>query len=556
MAQTKNVRSSAGLVPVMSTPGFVPTFPRVSTLHQQEIGGTGTAFMTGIIVGEEHKPELDWKEKIRTYDVMVRTDPQIFSTLLMCELPIRSAEWKVAPGTPAPRDLEIASLAETALFHTMERPFDDILRHALLMLRYGFSVFEQTWQTVNGYTLLRDLSPRLAKTIYRWWVDERNKLKGIQQWVWKGQEYQYLDIPEETLVMFTHRQEGDNYEGVSLLRSSYKPWWYKQQYEKIQAVGYEREHVGIPVITLPEGYKPTDIARADRIGKNLRSHEQSWVTLFPGWTVEWLKSKSSERKGSTMLETMYYLDRQIQQNILAQFMSLGTTDVGSYALSNDQSRVFLMSLQAHARSICDVFNRKTLRPLVDYNYRDVAIYPQLVTQRIHAYNFMDVVVALADLVNSGVIPVTHILEDYVYDLLGIPMAPKNVIEAINPVGADTTGIPGTHISDGSENTNPAAGSIGFHEVYVTHAFDEMTGPQKAIYTRMARDAGRPVITLARGDYRFVSAAEPAPRLRGRDRQNALQQRRNLLAANGAASLLKQNYEALVDEMESVLGEME
>jgi hypothetical protein len=493
MADLPNVRLQLG-----GTPGVPMTRPRVSRRpHQTPFGVSGTQIQRGLIISEEFNPDLQWKEAIRTYDVMRRTDPQVFSTLLIMELPIRSAEWKIAPATYSPRDLEIASFVESNLFHLMERQWDDLLRHVLLMLPYGFSLFEQTFRVDGGRVLLRDIAPRHPRTIMRWWTDSDNNLIGVQQWAFRDGRLEYIDIPVDVLVHFAFRQEGQNYEGVSVLRSAYKPWWYKQNFERIIAVGYEREHVGIPVVRLPEGFTREDLENAQKIGKHLRAHEMAYVTLPPGWDLEWLKARTTERKGSTMLEMMYYLDRQIQQNVLAQFLSLGTTDVGSYALSNDQSRVFLMSLQATAKYIASVFNQRTIVPLVRYNYGDVGIYPQLICQKIHAYNFMDLTASIANLAGIGVIPVTPELEDYVHDLLGIPAPPRSVVESTNPAATRDSRqdqinqrLPGNLAPPGIDR-DESAGGIGFNEIYDTPSYRLMDPVQRRIYARMAREAGRP-----------------------------------------------------------------
>lgn len=483
-----------------------------------ELGATGTHIQMGIITGEEFNPDLTWKEGIRTWDTMRRTDPNVASTLLMLELPIRAADWRIAPGTDDPRDIEIASFVETNLFHKMRRSFDDFIRHAMLMKTYGFMPFEVTFRNEAGKTILNDIAPRLPRTIYRWWVDADNHLTAIQQWVWRDGRMDYVNIPMEQLLLFTNRMEGNNYEGISALRTAYKPWWYKSQFERIIAVGYEREHIGIPLIHLPEGYSKKDTTRAETIGKNLRGHEQAYIALAPGWDIEWMKSRSSERKGSTMLEMMYYLDRQVQQNILAQFMSLGTTDVGSYAMSNDQSRVFLMSLQADANYYAYQTGKGVIEPLVNYNYGEVDVYPELICRKIHAYNFMDLTTAISNLVSFGVLPVTMEMEDYVYDLLGIPVPPRNVVEATNPIGSRGTPVerlvgaqnnPNGNKTGNSSDNDPSssASGNGFHEVYNTTSYKLMDHHQKKIYTRMAQDAIRPKFELRiPGGATFASAS--------------------------------------------------
>jgi hypothetical protein len=542
MSNYRLVQTAAGAVPMVNAPRpSAPSRRSSAKPHLTELGGTGTQIQSGIIFGEEFNPELTGKEGLRTWDTMRRVEPQISSTLMMIELPIIKAEWKIAPGTPAPDDLDRASFVETCLFHLLARPWDDVIRHCLIYLWAGFMLFEPTYRFEEGRTVLNDIAPRLPRTVYKWITDPKNNdLTGVKQWVFRDGRYQYIDIPAENLILLSHRQEGQNYEGTSILRSAYKAYWYKQSLERIQAVGFEREHVGLPVIGLPEGYTDLDLKRAEKLGKNIRSHEMGYLIRPPGWEYDWLKAQGGARKGSGIQDTLYYLDRQMQQNVLAQFMSLGTTDVGSYALSNDQSRVFLMSLQTVAGYISNVFNAKIVKPLLDYNYPSTAVYPEIITQKIHAYNFMDVVTAVVNLVSSGVLPVTAELEDYIIDMLGVPMAPRNIVEATNGVTQEASqvvdpntgkrGLPprGTPIVDPfapradskiavpGEQKNESSGGIGFsetyrfNEVYDTPQFRRMLPRQQHIYARLAEEAGRPrsVVRLGGKPFEWVSA-QPA-----------------------------------------------
>ena len=61
--------------------------------------------------------------------MMRRNDYQVYASLLMTELPIRSASWKIEPANNEPDSLDNV---ETALFHECDHTWDDTIRHALL----------------------------------------------------------------------------------------------------------------------------------------------------------------------------------------------------------------------------------------------------------------------------------------------------------------------------------------------------------------------------------------------------------------------------------------
>jgi len=88
-----------------------------------------------------------------------------------------------------------------------------------------------------------------------------------------------VSIPAEKLLIFSYRREGDNYAGISVLRSAYKHWYIKDKLYKFDAVRHERQSVGIPVITLPDGASDTDRTEALTIVTNIRSTEQTGIVL-------------------------------------------------------------------------------------------------------------------------------------------------------------------------------------------------------------------------------------------------------------------------------------
>jgi len=69
-------------------------------------------------------------------------------------------------------------------------------------------------------------------------------------------------------------------------------------------------------------------------------------------------------------------NREIAKSVLAQFLELGATEVGSRALSEDHSRLFMLSLEAVANTIKDGFNKYAIPQLVDLNF-SVKEYPTL-----------------------------------------------------------------------------------------------------------------------------------------------------------------------------------
>jgi hypothetical protein len=430
-----------------------------------QMGATGTAIFSGVITSEEYNPDFFWKDGIAIYEQMRRNDAQVNAVLLMAELPIRRAEWKIEPASEDPRDVEIAAFVESCLFHDMcyetaqgqqrYQSWDWTVQHILMMLQYGFSTFEVCYKIEDGWVKWARWIPLLPRTVWRWWVGDDNELVGIQQWTFKDYTYQFVNIPAEKLLHFAYRQEGNNYEGVSLLRSAYKHWFYKQNFEKIEAIGVERNAVVPPVVRLPENWTAADVQAAQAIGQNMRANEQMAVTLPYGWDLEF--PKNQQKFAANAQEAIQYHDVMIARNFLCQFLNLGSTETGAYNLNASQQNTFFNALQAICVYIEDIINHNAIRRLVDYNFDDVAVYPQLKCSKIAAQDIATISNSLKDLTASRSAPVIHPnpeLEDFVCDLLGIPKPPANQVEATNPTSPTDPNRPQNARADDHQTQQP------------------------------------------------------------------------------------------------------
>lgn len=385
-----------------------------------ELGATGTVIFAGQLAEEEYNPDLRGEKAIKVYERMRRGDGQVKAALLACELPLRAARWDIKAASDSRRDMEIAEFVRRNLFEQMTITWDDFLRHVLLMLPFGFSVFEKVWEVADGKYRWRKMAPRLPKTIWKWMVDPEGGLAGIEQAAWKAEHYEYIPIPVEKLLVFTLEREGSNFAGISLLRAAYKHWYYKDQLYRIDGIAAERHGVGLALFTLPanattEG-TDSDLGKISKIGESLHTHERSYVALPDGYSFD-LKGVAGQLHD--IMRSIEHHDMEIARSILAQFINLGAKDVGSYALSQDQSGFFLMALRAVGKNICDTVNRHAIKQLVDYNW-DVDRYPKLTVSGLEHRDLAAYSKAVTDITNAGLILPDREIEAELRELLRLP----------------------------------------------------------------------------------------------------------------------------------------
>jgi len=409
----------------------------------EEHGVPGTVFISGQLVEEEYNADLRGSKGLTVFDKMRRSDGQVKATLLVCELPLRSATWDVEPASDDSKDVEIAEFVKNNFFEEMTITWDSFLKHALIMLWAGFMVFEKVWIIEDGMVKYRKLAPRLPKTIYSWDMDENGGLKGITQYAYRGSNYQMIPIPAEKLLIYTNDKEGSNFEGISILRAAYKHWYYKDQLYRIDAISAERHATGVPKFTHPANAKDDDKNRLDEIGQRLYAHEQMYVRLAEdyGFTIEGLTGSIR-----SVMPSIEHHDKMIARSVLAQFLNLGSSDVGSFALARDQSSFFLMALRSVGINICDTTNRYAIPQLVNYNY-NVDHYPRLTVSGLETRNVKDYAEAITGLIGQGALTLDDDLENDLRAMLKLP--PKAEEEPAEEPEPDKN--PGPDTPDKDEN---------------------------------------------------------------------------------------------------------
>lgn len=381
-----------------------------------ELGDSGTEIYDGYI-SEEYNAELRNDRGVKIYDQMRKSDGTVRSIVLATSLPIRRASWFVKTNAEDAKSEEIREFVEKALFDWQSMTWDDFLRQALLMLPYGVQPFEKVFKTQdwNGQTMVtwKKLAPRDPKTIQSWELE--NGETGIQQIRRDGK---IAEIPIQKLCVFVNEKEGENWWGTSVLRPAYKHWDMKNKFYQIDAIAFERQGIGVPYAKMPESYTDEDENRAKKILKNMRAHHNAHVIIPHDYEVGYLEMGSKSVRDPE--KSIAHHNREITKAVLAQFLELGAQAMGSRALSADHSEIFLKSLESISNNVADVFNKYSIPQLVDLNYDNVEIYPELDYTDISRVDVKPLAEAYEILTRSGGIKSTEQDETYFRGLLGLP----------------------------------------------------------------------------------------------------------------------------------------
>lgn len=415
--------------------GFLDKFRSEPAPPERPQGQSGRGHIGGFLALEEMNNDLRGVAGYAVFDKMYRTDADVRRGMAMAVNPIVQATFEVQPygGDDATdRDREVAEAVRWALFEYMRPGFKAHLGEALpCFLRWGHAPFEQIWGVTEykGRTILapRKLGLRLPRTIQQYVQDEDGELTKLVQLLPFGG---MVDLPARNLVYYRVGAEGDNWEGVSLLRPIYKNWYLKDKVERLDAIAQEREAVGLPVVYPPSSFEDKKVLdEMEKKLKRLRGGEQAYL-LMPGpraqdmkenaaagWHFEMIGfgggggSGSSSGGGRNAQPTLQYHSDKISAGFIEEFMRIGQQGKGARATAEVQQDPFHNAVNACADIALDEMNDSIVARFTGINFDDVEGPPTVVMSEADEQAITELATFVGTLVTDGVIHPDDELED-------------------------------------------------------------------------------------------------------------------------------------------------
>lgn len=356
-----------------------------------ETGVTGLRRAAGQ-VHEEFLTQLAGYRAIQIYREMRENDPVVGAILFAIDKLIRQVQWRVQPASSSLEDVRGAKFVESCM-HDMSQSWEDLMSEILSMLTYGFSYHEIVYKKRQGMENRTDgkskyndgligwrkIPIRAQETRMHWEFDDNGGIRGMVQSA--PPYYKLTKIPIEKALLFRTTSSKNNPEGRSVLRNAYRPWYFKKRIEEIEAIGVERDLAGFPIM-----YVDPDIMRDDAPTwkqqifndykdaiVNIRRDQQEGMIL-PSiyddnnnamYKLELLSAGGSRSFDTDRIITRY--DQRIATTVLADFILLGQSSNGSYALSSDKTNLFSISLRSWMEIIRAVFNKHAIPRLFEAN---------------------------------------------------------------------------------------------------------------------------------------------------------------------------------------------
>ena len=357
-----------------------------------DLGQTGLKRTSGII-DEEFLPALKGRKAIKIYNEMWRNNSTVSSLIFAITHLLSQVKWTVVSEDRTPEGEEAVQFLESVM-DDMSQSWSDTIEEILTCTVFGWSYHEIVYKRrvgpwekkpshrskyTDGLIGWRKLPIRAQETLHRWVFDKNGGIQGMVQIAAPNYEQRYL--PVEKCLLFRVGTHKNSPEGVSLLRGSYRPWYWLKRMEEMEAIAVERDMAGMPVARIParlmnsknpedkkmfEAFKKLvkDVRRDEHNGLVIPSdvHE---TTKHPLYDFELMSSSGSHTMDTSNI--IQRLKTEILSAVLADFIMLGTNTTGSYAMHVDKTGIFRQALNSIIETIADVFNRHAIPRLFEMN---------------------------------------------------------------------------------------------------------------------------------------------------------------------------------------------
>jgi len=444
-------------------------------------GASGTEIYSGFF-NEEYLSKLFAERGIKIFDEMRRSDGQVKMLLSSVKNPIRSANWDIEAAGEEEQDYEIRDFVKYALFKGMgdtegakRKTFNEFISEVLTAIEFGFSAFEIVHKLVKNHPIygdfigISDLGFRHQRSIIEWILEPNGSIRAVRQ-LFNGDLGLDTLISGQHMLIFSIEKEGDNYEGISMLRPCYGAWFRKNIYRKLQAIGIERCAKGIPIGIIPaEMLGATDyessVTNFQNLLDQLAAHEKNGIVLGAGFDIKELKISHDSEKVQAVIDSE---NIEMSKAFLANFMELGLQgNSGSFALGSDLSDIFLNGIQHIADMICEKINLNLIEPLVKAKYGEQENYPTLRATGINDKAGKELAEIVKQLVEVKAIQVSTRLQRHLHKLYKLPdldeeIAAKSDDLFLNPPAAPPQTPAPSKLSEGGDDKKKTCRNGDFH----------------------------------------------------------------------------------------------
>ena len=403
---------------------------RVTSSGLNRIGGS---------IQEEFLRELQFPNGLKLYDEMRKNSGVVGGFLRAIGTSFRSVNWFMLPANDTSRAHEHAAFVESCR-RDMAYPFSSFVADAITFLPFGFAAMEQWFKrrqgfkgnTPSSFTDNKigwgniDLIGHESILEWAWDEDDPDRLIGLIQLA--PPEFVSTLIPREKFLLFRAESEKNNPEGMSVLRQAYYHYYQMTRLEAVESISLERTGAGIPTVSLPKGAttrveegENSDEAAAERMVASVRVDEQGGVIEPFEWKFR--LERPAGRVDPQLFDLAIKRHRaSMLMSVLAVFLELGTSRVGSFALAEQGRGFFEVAFESYVMAFEDCFNEEAIPLLMRLNGITEDL-PRISHTSIAGTNLDALTTSIKAMTESGYLEQGDpLITSYLKDLMRIPQS--------------------------------------------------------------------------------------------------------------------------------------
>jgi hypothetical protein len=372
---------------------------------ETEVGATGLkgAEPYSGWVYEESIPQLRGLSGARFYKQMADSDPMCGAIVFALKMLMKKVTWRVDPKNSTPEAQLAQERVQAMLFEDMAHPFGQLIDEASSMLTYGYAPHEIIWKRCQGAnrdplksSQFKDgvwapaaLPVRSQDTVWRWIFDAKGKgnILGFEQLLVGVPN---APVPMAKALLFRTETNRNNPEGRSVLRNAYVPYLRKNVIEESEGRLAVRS-AGIVDLRIPAKFMDPGAGDAEKLlftyYKNVAekaAQDRQGSVVLPSdrdehgnllYDMKFLAADNRQLKDFSPIVERY--DARIAVTVLADFLLLGMKAVGSWALADSKTSMFVLAVEGFLGVIAEQLNKVLLRKVWRLNGWDMQLIPTL-----------------------------------------------------------------------------------------------------------------------------------------------------------------------------------
>ena len=343
--------------------------------------GTNTTYSGYVATNIKTRTDLDKEE----YDEMLESDAVVKGLINIFRATVLSLNWTIEGGSDEARQLVDDNFRKPPELGGMELSMRKVISHMLTARVYGWSPFEKVFTILGGNILLKKLAPR---SVYNYEIVKNSKggFNGLKQ------------IEPETTIGINNSfvfTLGDGLYGKSSLTTLYSYWYRKQQLNRLDDIAAEKYTVPPEILMMPSN---TQDDERRQVAQGIQKKKANAVIGLPGSESEGYKLEALNPTLNPNIQRVEWCNLEMARAMGMQFFMLinigASTATGSYALSKDQSTLFVNEVRDVAAEIEEAINKDIIPQLVMLNFPDTTELPRFKFSPVQDDNTLDFIKTL------------------------------------------------------------------------------------------------------------------------------------------------------------------